>query len=135
MAEHILIIEDEEILRDLVAEEVRKRGYEVTVAADGEEGWARLEEVRPALVLLDLLMPIMSGYDFLQKLRAHKDFKDTPCIVISNSGQIDDLNRAYDCGANDVLIKADFNPDQVAAKIGALLDKKKKGKEGEEKAA
>ena len=124
----ILIVEDEEILRDLIAEEVRKRGYKVSLAANGKEGWQQAQEVKPAMILLDLLMPEMSGYDFLVKLRADDELKTTPCIVISNSGQIDDLNRAYECGADDVLIKADFNPDQVAAKIEGVLEARAKGK-------
>jgi len=125
MPANILIVEDEEILRDLIAEQLKKKGYEIRLAADGEAGWRMLGEQKPDLLLLDLLMPLMSGYDVLTKMRADADLKDVPCIVISNSGQMDDLNRAYDCGADDVLIKADFNPDQVVEKIEQLLAKSK----------
>jgi CheY-like chemotaxis protein len=126
MPKHILIIEDEQILRELISGELTKKGYVVSSAEDGVHGWNAIQEKNPDLVLLDLLMPLMSGYDVLTKMRSDPAYKDLPCIVISNSGQFDDLNRAYDCGANDVLIKTDFNPDQVIEKIELLFDKNKK---------
>ena len=124
MAIHVLIIEDEQILRELIAGELVKKGYTVSTASDGVIGWNAIKEKKPDIVLLDLLMPLMSGYDVLTQMRANPEFKELPCIVISNSGQYDDLSRAYDCGANDVLIKTDFNPDQVIEKIELLMSKK-----------
>jgi two-component system sensor histidine kinase ChiS len=131
MPQHILIIEDEQILRELISGELVKKGYIVSTASDGVGGWNAIQEKNPDLVLLDLLMPLMSGYDVLTKMRATRAYKKLPCIVISNSGQFDDLNRAYDCGANDVLIKADFNPDQVIEKIEQLFAKQKEEKKKE----
>lgn len=117
----ILIVEDESILRDLMMAELEKQGYTVYTASNGAEGWRLALEVNPDLILLDLLMPVMSGYDFLKHLRAEEQFKDTPCVVLSNSGQADDLNRAYECGANDVLIKAEFNPEHLVLKVEEAL--------------
>jgi len=119
----ILVIEDEEVLRTLISGELRQHGYEVLEAADGQQGWEVIQVQHPDLILLDLLMPVMTGYDVLQHLRADEQVKEIPCIVISNSGQVDDLNRAFDFGANDVLIKADFNPDQLVLKVAELLAK------------
>ncbi len=119
----ILIIEDEEVLRQLIMQELISHGYDVVGAEDGQQGWNKAQEIHPDLILLDLLMPVMTGYDVLRHLRADEGLKNTPCIVISNSGQIDDLNRAFDCGANDVLIKAEFNPDQLVVKVSELLSK------------
>ena len=119
----VLVVEDEKILRDLMADELVKAGYEVKTAADGGEGWQLIQEFKPAVVLLDLLMPVMSGYDVLLKLRESPELKNIPCLVISNSGQIDDLNRAFTCGADDVLIKTDFNPDEVILKVKLALQK------------
>ena len=117
----ILIVEDETILRTLISTELQKQGHDVEVAGDGAEGWRIALEINPDLILLDLLMPIMSGYDFLKHLRAEEHFKETPCIVLSNSGQADDLNRAYECGATDVLIKAEFNPEHLVLKVEEAL--------------
>ena len=121
---NVVIAEDELVLCQLMSEELVKNGFNVTKTENGREAWKAIQEVRPDLILLDLLMPIMSGYDVLTELRAHPELKAIPCIVISNSGQIDDLNRAFACGADEVLIKTDFNPDQVVAKVRELLSRK-----------
>ena len=120
----IALVEDEAILRELIQLEMEKKGFKIYAASNGEEGLALVKEKKPDLLLLDLLMPIMSGYEVLHALRKIEEFKKLPCIVISNSGQVDDLNRAYAYGANDVLIKADFNPSQVIDKVQKLLDSK-----------
>lgn len=121
----IVLVEDEPLLRELFEQRLQAEGHVVKSAVNGKEGWDLIQKARPELILLDLLMPLMSGYDVLELLRSSEDVElaKTPCLVISNSGQINDLNRAYDCGADDVLIKADFNPDQLAHKVQELLAK------------
>lgn len=117
----IMVIEDEKILQDLMSAELVKWGYQIETASDGEEALQKIRQTNPDLILLDLVMPMKNGYAVLAELRQDPLFQNTPIIVISNSGQIDDLNRAYDLGANDVLIKAEFNPEQVAKKVKAWL--------------
>jgi CheY-like chemotaxis protein len=109
----ILVIEDEPILRQLMVRELVGRGHVVHAAENGDEGWKLIRQLKPALILLDLLMPGMSGYDVLESLRAEPTLCTIPCIVLSNSGQIDDLDRAYSVGADQVLIKAEFNPAEL----------------------
>lgn len=121
----IAVIEDEEILRELISEQLRESDYTVQTAENGRAGWEMVQREKPDLILLDLLMPQMSGYDFLKLLRSHLTLRQIPCIVISNSGQIHDLQRAYECGANDILIKAEFNPDEVVQKVRDLLASKR----------
>lgn len=117
----IAVIEDEQLLRELMSNELRRSGYTVCEAKDGMKGRELLQEIKPDLVLLDLLMPRLSGYDLLKWIRSIPDLQQVPCIVISNSGQTDDLHRAYECGANDVLVKVEFTPDQVVNKVKAYL--------------
>jgi CheY-like chemotaxis protein len=119
----IMLVEDEKILRELMSEELIKWGYQIETAIDGGEGLEKIRQFSPDLILLDLVMPVKNGYAVLVELRRDPLFKNIPIIVISNSGQIDDLNRAYDLGANDVLIKAEFNPEQVAQKVKGWLIK------------
>jgi DNA-binding response OmpR family regulator len=126
MALKVVIVEDEEVLCDLLSAELKRQEFEVYTAIDGGAGWQLIQEVKPDIILLDLLMPVMSGYDVLAHLRANQETHQTPCIVISNSGQTADLNRAFAEGADDVLIKAEFNPDQVVQKVKELLEKKHK---------
>ena len=123
---YLIIAEDEPILASLMKGELENAGFTIAVTNNGKEAWDVLTAEHasvPDAILSDLLMPEMNGYELLEKIRADDRFKDIPCLVLSNSGQIDDLNRAYQSGANDVLIKANFNPDQLIGKVHGLLAK------------
>lgn len=117
----IIIAEDETILATLMRSQLEGAGHVVRTAANGQMAWELLEAETPDIVLSDLLMPEMSGYELLEKMRSDERFKAIPCLVLSNSGQIDDLNRAFTMGATDVLIKANFNPEQLIGKVETLL--------------
>jgi CheY-like chemotaxis protein len=121
---HILIAEDEEILADLITKELQEAGHTTVTTVNGQVAWQKLQEEAFDLVISDLLMPEKSGYDLLSDIRADERFEHLPCLVLSNSGQIDDLNRAYAVGATDVLIKTNFNPDQLTGKVAQLLQPK-----------
>ncbi|CAN5147551.1 hypothetical protein BH11PAT4_BH11PAT4_7110 [soil metagenome] len=118
---HILIAEDEEILANLMQQQLVASGHTVLVTTNGEEAWNALQHGEFQLLVSDLMMPIKSGYDLLTDLRASETLSELPCLVLSNSGQIDDLNRAYAVGATDVLIKTNFNPEQLSGKVDQLL--------------
>ncbi len=118
---HILIAEDEDILASLMQQQLSLAGHTVVVAKNGEEAWKALQSGGFNLLISDLLMPIKSGYDLLTDVRASDTLSELPCLVLSNSGQIDDLNRAYAVGATDVLIKTNFNPEQLTGKVDQLL--------------
>lgn len=118
---HILIAEDEEILANLMQQQLVLAGHTAVVAKNGEEAWKVLQGGGFNLLISDLLMPIKSGYDLLTDVRASDTLSELPCLVLSNSGQIDDLNRAYAVGATDVLIKTNFNPEQLTGKVDQLL--------------
>ena len=123
---HLIIAEDEPILAGLMKSELERAGHTLALANNGREAWDILNDPATAKVdalLLDLLMPGMNGYELLEKIRADQRFIALPCLVLSNSGQITDLNRAYEVGADDVLIKANFNPDQLISKVAQLLAK------------
>jgi CheY-like chemotaxis protein len=124
----LIIAEDEPILASLMKSELEHAGHIVYSAINGKQAWDYLEQedVHVDAILSDLLMPEMNGYELLEKVRADERFKEIPCLVLSNSGQINDLNRAYESGANDVLIKANFNPDQLIGKVETLLQLHKK---------
>jgi len=117
MAKKILIIEDEEIMIDLLQRKLTKEGYEISVARDGEEGLKVMREVRPDLVLLDIVMPKMGGFEVMEKMNKDPELKAIPVIVISNSGQPVELDRAQKLGAKDWLIKTEFDPQEVIDKV------------------
>lgn len=117
----ILIVEDDEYLRSLTAKRMEKEGLTVAAAADGPSALLLAEPGDIDAVLLDLLLPGMSGFEVLEKLRADEKTKKTPIVVFSNLGQKEDLEKAKALGANDFLIKANFTLDDVVAKIQEYL--------------
>jgi len=107
----ILIIEDEVSLTDLLVAKLKKEGYEVDFAYDGEEGYGKISVFKPDLILLDIVMPKMDGYEVLEKLK--DEGNKIPVVVISNSGQPVEIEKTIKLGAADHLIKTEFNPDDV----------------------
>lgn len=117
----ILIIEDEESLLEILAEKLKHDGYKVVIARDGEEGLARMKEEKPDLVLLDILMPKMSGMEVLETMHGNKEFSKIPVIIISNSGQEVEIDKAKALGVKDYLVKAEFDPAEVVEKVANTL--------------
>lgn len=113
----VLIVEDDEFLRSLTAKRLEKESLGVMIAVDGENAMNVLSENRPDIILLDLLLPGLNGFEVLEKVRQDDNLKDVPIIVFSNLGQKEDLEKAKSLGANDYLIKANFTLDDVIAKI------------------
>jgi len=121
MPKKILLVEDEEIMIDLLQRKLTKEGYEVSVARDGEEGLKLMREVKPALILLDIVMPKMGGFEVMEEMAKEPGLKKIPVIVISNSGQPVELDKAQKLGAKDWLIKTEFDPQEVIEKVKKQL--------------
>lgn len=117
MAKKILIVEDEEIMYSLLQKKLSQEGYEVSVAKDGEEGLTKMKEEKPDLILLDIIMPRKSGFEVMEEMKKDRDLRDIPVIVISNSGQPVELDKAKELGAKDWLIKTEFDPQEVIQKV------------------
>jgi len=117
MAKKILIIEDEEILSNLLEKKLKEIGYDVSVAFDGEEGLNKIKELKPDLVLLDIIMPKKGGFEVLEEMQKESQLKKIPVIIISNSGQPVEISKALDLGVKDYLIKTQFDPQEVIEKV------------------
>lgn len=117
----ILFIEDESALQKTLGEALRDRGYEVTAALDGELGLKLALKNPPDLILLDLILPKLSGFDVLKELKARAETKNIPVIVLTNLGELSDIDKAMELGANSYLVKADYNLDEVVEKIEKTL--------------
>lgn len=122
---HILLVEDDPFLSSLAGNHLRKRGYDVRIASDGPSAIAACEKQSPSLVLLDLIMPDMSGFDVLKKFNTMPGMKGVPVIILSNLGQETDIEEAKRLGATDFLVKARFNLSDITQKIEATLAKQK----------
>ena len=113
----VLLIEDEEIIIELLQKKVEREGYDVSVARNGREGLEVMKKVKPDLVLLDIVMPEMDGFGVMENMNKDKELKDIPIVIISNSGQPVELDRAKELGAKDWLIKTEFDPKEVIEKV------------------
>ena len=123
MAKKILLIEDEQLMIDLLKRKLTQEGYEISVAKDGIEGLEKMRKIKPDLILLDIVMPRMGGFEVMEEMIKEEELKKMPVIVISNSGQPVELDRAKQLGANDWLIKTDFDPQEVVEKVVKQIGK------------
>jgi DNA-binding response OmpR family regulator len=121
MSHKILIIEDDDFLRSLAVTKLEKEAFTVSMAANGQEGVALVQTEIPDLIILDLMLPIMSGFDVLKSLKADAATKNIKVIVFSNLGEESDIKTCLDLGANDYLVKANFTLDELVEKIKGLL--------------
>jgi len=117
----IIIIEDEKILLDLLKDKLVKEGYEVIVALDGQMGLEKIKQEKPDLILLDMVMPKMDGFEVMRELNKDENLAKIPVIIISNSGQPVELEKAKKLGAKDWLIKTEFDPKEVVDKVNKQL--------------
>lgn len=118
----ILIVEDDSVLRDVLVEKLSKTGYVVEAAEDGEVAMNKLRGgLNPDVILLDILMPKKNGMEVMEEMNADEHLKQIPIIIISNSGQPVEIERAKALGAKDFLIKAIFDPSEVLDKVKTLL--------------
>lgn len=122
MAHKLLVVEDTDLLRKIYTDKLTQEGHEVFSAADGLEALAVLRTEKIDLVLLDLIMPKMSGLDALEAMKADPRTRDIPVIILSNLGQEGDVERGLSLGAVDYLIKNEAKPADVAEKIHATLN-------------
>ncbi len=117
----ILLAEDDRILRKAGEVSLKKKGYDVISAVDGEDALTKALDSKPDLVLLDVMMPKMNGFDVLFALKRDPAVKDIPVIMLTNLEQPADIKRAVDGGAHSYLVKSNMNLDELAMKIRNAL--------------
>lgn len=118
----ILIAEDEPDIRELVAFTLRFAGHEVTTTANGEEALHQASELIPDLILMDVRMPRMTGYDACRAMKSDPALKDIPIVFLSAKGQDAEIQSGLEAGAEDYLLKP-FAPDQLTDRVKAILSK------------
>ena len=117
----IVVIEDDKFLRELMLQKLIKDGFNVQGAVDGEEGIKMVKELKPSIVLLDLILPGIDGFEVLSKIKGDPITASIPVIILSNLGQKEDVERGLKLGAVDYLIKAHFTPGEIVEKIKNIL--------------
>lgn len=118
----ILLVEDDRFLRRAAEATLKQAGFVVTTAADGEEALRQASARRPDVVLLDLIMPKLQGFEVLRRLKQDETTARIPVIVLSNLGQDSDVRQALDLGAVAYLVKSNLSLQDLVKKIRAVLD-------------
>lgn len=117
----ILLVEDDSFLAGMYQAKLSLEGFVVEMAADGEQGLKIAKEENPDLILLDIILPKLSGFEVLKKIKKDEKTRNIPVILLTNLGQRDDVLKGLALGAKDYLIKAHFMPSEVVEKIKKLV--------------
>lgn len=117
----ILIIEDDKFLRELIAKKLSLENFEISEAIDGEGGLKKIKQEKPDLILLDLILPAMDGFEVLSKMKEDSGISSIPVIILSNLGQREDIEKGLKLGAIDYLVKAHFTPNEIVEKVKQTL--------------
>lgn len=117
----VLLIEDDEYIQKAYKIGLGDAGFKVVSAWDGKEGLEKVSSSSPDIILLDLVMPVMDGFEFLKKIKEDGNFKNIPVVILSNLAQGPDIERARELGAVDYLIKTDFWMEEVIKKVNSYI--------------
>lgn len=117
----ILLVEDDKFLSEMYATKLTASGFDVEVSFDGQDALTKIKEKKPDLILLDIVLPKMDGFELLQFLRKDDSTKEILVIILTNLGQKEEVEKGLKLGANDYIIKAHFTPTEVVAKAKKLL--------------
>ena len=123
--EHILIIEDETDIQELIQFNLKKEGYQVTSTLTGEEGISKLKVSHPDLVLLDLMLPGIDGFEVCRRLKSDTETKKIPIIILTAKGEESDIVSGLELGADDYITKP-FKPRVLIARIRSVLRRSQK---------
>jgi CheY-like chemotaxis protein len=123
---NILVAEDERDIRELITFTLMFAGHKITQAANGEEAVQLAKETRPDLILTDVRMPKMTGYEVCKTLRGEPEFAKTPIVILSAKGQDEEVEQGRDAGATDYIMKP-FAPDKLQQRVAEILAEHKPG--------
>ncbi|RLF61992.1 MAG: response regulator [Thermoplasmata archaeon] len=117
----ILLVEDDPFLIDIYTTKLKKSGFGMTVAKDGDSALRAVKEEKPDLVLLDIVLPHIDGWEILKKIKNNKELKDVKIIVLSNLGQKQEVEKGLELGAVKYLIKAHYTPSEIVKEVEKIL--------------
>jgi len=121
MAKKILLIEDDEFLRKVMLRKLKAENYDAVEAIDGKNGLKVAKEEKPDLILLDLVLPEVDGFEVLAELKKDKKLSKIPVIILSNLGEQEEVKKGLKLGAVDYLIKANFTSGEIIKRIESVF--------------
>ena len=119
----ILVVEDDIFISDIYQVKFSQEGFQVAVAVNGLEALKILDNFRPDIILLDIIMPQMDGIETLKKLKNDEKWKNIPIIMLTNISEKEKVEESEEMGVNDYLVKSQFTPSEVVEKVNALLNR------------
>ena len=117
----ILVVDDDPFILDMYVMKFKEQGFQIETATDGKMALERIDAGKPDIVLLDVVMPKMDGFDVIKKIQDSKTSRAFKIIFLTNFGQKEDVERGMELGADGYIIKAHFTPSEVVAKVKELL--------------
>lgn len=117
----VLIIEDDPFISDMYQTKLKNNGYQVFLAADGQTGLEIAQKKQPDIIILDLVLPKMDGFQILKRIKEDSRIKNIPVLILSNLGQKEKIDKGMKLGADAYLVKSQFKPSEVLEKIKKLL--------------
>lgn len=123
----VLLVEDDDFLRGICEHKLRQEGYDVCISADGLDAYNKIEKEDYDLVLLDVILPGMNGFDVLEQTKKNPAKANVPIIMLTNMGQESEVKKGMDLGAEDYIIKAHFSIDEIIEKMQSIVGKEKAG--------
>ena len=117
----ILLVEDDPFLIDIYMTKLKSEGFDLLSAKDGEEALEKIEKDKPALIILDIVLPNIDGWQVLKQIKNIKGAEKIKILVLSNLGQKEEVEKGLRLGADKYLIKSNFTPSQVVAELKELV--------------
>jgi DNA-binding response OmpR family regulator len=119
----ILIVDDDPFILDMYILKFKEKGFEVDTARDGKTALEKINSFNPDVLLLDLVLPMLDGFEVLEELKKRGSAPRAKTIILTNLGQKEDVERGMNLGAHDYIIKAHFTPSEVVEKVKSVLGK------------
>jgi DNA-binding response OmpR family regulator len=126
MASKILLIEDDPFLSEIYTTKLQEAGFDIEVFSDSVVGLAKAKETHPELILLDIVIPNMDGFEVLRAMKEDPEIKDIPVIILSNLGEEENVRKGLMLGAEAYFIKAHYTPTEVVTRVQEILQKMEK---------
>lgn len=117
----ILLVEDDPFLIDIYSTQLNEAGFQVEIAKDGEECLTKITEKKPDLLILDMVLPKMSGWEVLREIQKNENLKDLKIVVLSNLSQKREVDESMRLGVTKYLIKAHYTPSQIVTEIKKIF--------------
>jgi len=119
----ILLVDDDDFLLDMYSVKFKEKGFHLEIAHHGLEALEKLRRGKFEVILLDIVMPSIDGFDILRKIKKEKLAEGSVIIILTNLGQREDIDKGLALGADDYIVKAHFTPSEVVAKVKTFLDR------------